>query len=413
MICPGISRPLWRPVCEAIAVKQIIGLAARGDGVADDGSFHALTAPGDTIRDDGSILRGPHHRDPCCPHFGTCGGCQLQHVDDVAYADFLRSRIRSALAAQGIAFDAFAEAHVSPPGTRRRASLTAERKGRQVFLGFNEGSSHKIADLRSCPVLDPALETLIPALRRLLGRIMPERARGHVHVTRTDQGTDVLLSGFEVAGLAAAEALTDFAGNERLARLSVDEGLGPAARWEPAPVTVTMGSVPVGFPEGAFLQATPQGEAALVAAVRDAVKSHTSVVDLFSGLGTFALAIEGVVHAIEGARDLVLALQAAARRAGTALSCEHRDLFRRPLSPDELGRFDAVIIDPPRAGAREQVEQLARSKVRRIAYVSCNPSTFARDAKLLTESGYQLTAITPVGQFRWSTHVELAATFLR
>lgn len=394
-------------------MKRIVSLAARGDGIAEDGSFHASTAPGDIVQDDGTIVQGPHHVPPACPHFGTCGGCQLQHVDDAAYADFLRDRIQSALASQGIVFDQFQEVDVSPPKSRRRAALTAERRGRQVLLGFNEVSSHRIADLRSCAVLDPRLEAMVPPLRRLLAALMPERKRATVRMTCADQGVDLLLTGFDVEGLNATESLTDFAAHHQLARLSIDEGFRASARWEPAPVTITIGEVVVALPEGSFLQATPQGEAALVEAVRSAMADRRAIADLFAGLGTFALSIDGIAHAAEGARDPLLALQAAARKEGRPIVCEHRDLFRRPLAPDELDRFDAVILDPPRAGAKEQVEQLAQSKVPCIAYVSCNPSTFARDAKSLVDAGYRLNSIKPVGQFRWSTHVELAATFNR
>lgn len=394
-------------------MKRIIGLAARGDGIADDGSFHGLAAPGDIVRDDGAIEPGPHRAAPSCPHYGTCGGCQLQHVDDTAFAGFLRDRIGSALAAQGIPFDRFLDVHISPPRSRRRVSLTAERKGRNVHLGFNEASSHRIVDLRSCAVIDARLEAMLAPLRRLLLAILPERKRATIRMTYADQGIDLLLADVDVEGLEAAEALMMFAEEHRLARLSVDEGYGPSARWEPEPVTVTLGQVAVPMPEGAFLQATREGEAALVAEVRAAVEGRRAVADLFAGLGTFALSLNAPVHAVEGSREAILALQAGARRAGKAVYCEHRDLFRRPLTAEELDRFDAVILDPPRAGAREQVEHLARSNVPCIAYVSCNPSTFARDAKRLTEAGYSLETVRPVGQFRWSTHVELAATFSR
>ncbi len=267
--------------------------------------------------------------------------------------------------------------------------------------------------MRSCAVLDPHLEDLVAPLRRLLATLLPERKRATVRMTWADQGVDLLLTGIEVDGLAATETLLDFAALHKLARLSIDEGFGPSARWEPEPVTITFGTVPVVLPEGAFLQATPQGEAVLVDAVRNAVADRPAIADLFAGLGTFALSVDRVIYAAEGARDPLVTLQASARKVGKQIACEHRDLFRRALSPDELDRFDAVILDPPRAGAKEQVEQLAKSRVACIAYVSCNPSTFARDAKSLMDAGYRLVTIKPVGQFRWSTHVELAATFKR
>ena len=174
---------------------------------------------------------------------------------------------------------------------------------------------------------------------------------------------------------------------------------------------MTLGGVAVGLPEGAFLQATADGQAALQAAVRDAVGDVARSADLFAGLGTFAFDLPGQVLAVEGARDAILALQAAANRSGRLVKALHRDLFRRPLTAAELSAFEAVVLDPPRAGAKEQVAELAASSVARIAYVSCNPATFARDAAMLVAGGYRLDWVQPVGQFRWSTHVELAAAF--
>lgn len=393
--------------------ETIARIAARGDGVTPSGRHVALAAPGDVIAEDGGITNGPHHTEPACRHFPLCGGCQLQHVDDTAYAAYLTDRIVSALAAQGITPPEMRAPHLSPAHARRRASLTAERKGRAVRIGFNEAGSHRIVDLAECPVLHADLFALIRPLRALLGSVLPERRRGAIRMTLTDQGVDLALSGVEVEGLAATEALTDFAAKHRLARLSIDEGYGASPRWEPEPVTVTLGGIAVPFPEGSFLQATADGEAALIDAVRQAVGDAAQTADLFSGLGTFALALECPVHAAEGARDAVLGLQAAVNRAQRPVTVEHRDLFRRPLTPAELARFDAVAIDPPRAGAKEQMAELAASSVQRIAAISCNPATFARDAKILIDGGFRLDWIQPVGQFRWSTHVELAARLSR
>jgi 23S rRNA (uracil1939-C5)-methyltransferase len=353
-------------------------------------------------------MPGPHRAVPPCRHYGSCGGCQLQHIDDVSYSDFVIDRIKGALAEQRIDAPEFAPVHLSPPNTRRRATLRAERRGKQVLLGFNEGASHRIVDLRECHVLLPELVALLAPLRRLLGISMPDRGRATVTLTRVDQGIDLLLAGFEVEGLAAIEALNAFAEMQGLARLSLDEGVGPSARWCPQPPTITLGALPVSLPDGAFLQATADGEAALVAAVRDTVGEAATTLDLFAGLGTFALSLNGRVKAVEGSRDAVLALIATRK-----VAVEHRDLFRRPLTVAELNAADAVVLDPPRAGAREQVAELAKSAVPRIAYVSCNPATFARDARTLIDGGYRLGRIVPVGQFRWSTHVELAAAFAR
>jgi 23S rRNA (uracil1939-C5)-methyltransferase len=394
-------------------VKQVVRIAARGDGVTADGTHAPLAAPGDLVAEDGTIAAGPHRRIPPCRHFPECGGCQLQHVDDSAFADFLADRIVWALGAQGMDAPELKPAHISPPNSRRRATLSAERRGGQLLLGFNAEASHRIVDMRECHVLRPELFALVAPLRGLLGPLLPPKGRGSAAMILADQGVDLLLQGVTADGLEATEGLTAFAETHRLARLSLDDGYGAQTRWEPEPVTVTLGGVPVPLPHGAFLQATREGEEALVEAVRDAVGDSATSADLFSGLGTFALALDGRVLAAEGARDAALSLKAAAARSGRQVFVDHRDLFRRPLTAAELSRFDAIVLDPPRAGAREQASELAGSEAARIAYVSCNPNTFARDAKILVEGGYRLDWVKPVGQFRWSTHVELVGAFAR
>ncbi|HEU0100001.1 MAG TPA: class I SAM-dependent RNA methyltransferase [Allosphingosinicella sp.] len=388
----------------------IVRLAGRGDGVGESGRYFPLTAPGDRVDAAGTLVEpGPHRQAPPCRHFPECGGCQLQHVDDRAYAAFLRDRIASALAAQGLPAPEILPAHISPPNSRRRASLRAERGG---ALGFNAQASHRVVDMRECHILRPELFALVAPLRALL-RGMKLPATAGVRLTLADQGVDLLLEQVEADGLAAAEALGAFARQHRLARLALDDGYGAQTRWEPEPVTVTLGGVAVPLPHGAFLQATAEGEAALVGAVRRAVGKARIVADLFAGLGTFALALEGRILAAEAARDSALALKSGAARARRPVFVDHRDLYRRPLDPAELNRFEAVVLDPPRAGAKEQSAALALSSVPRLAYVSCNPSTFARDAAALVEGGYRFDWVEPVGQFRWSTHVELVGAFSR
>ncbi|MET0372080.1 MAG: class I SAM-dependent RNA methyltransferase [Sphingobium sp.] len=394
---------------------MIVRLAAKGDGVTADGRHVAFGAPGDRVTADCGIQPGPHHVDPPCVHFPVCGGCQLQHVDEQSLAAFVSDRVGGALAGQGIAPGRLLPPHLSPPRTRRRAALRGVRQGKAVVIGFAEAGSHSLIDLAMCDVLDPRLFALLAPLRALLASILPDKRAAHVKLSLADQGVDLLLEGVSVEGLAADEALGDFARDHALARLTIDEGDGPQTRWEPEPATVSFDGVPVGFPPHAFLQATPDGEAVLVAAVRAALPAQGAIADLFCGLGTFALgAGRGrPVYAAEGSRELVLSLKSAASRAERRLVADHRDLFRRPLTPEELNRFAAVILDPPRAGAREQAIQLAASTVPTIAYVSCNPGSFARDAAHLVASGYALESVRPVGQFRWSTHVELVGLFRR
>ena len=383
-------------------------IAARGDGVTESGRHAPFAVPGDTVLDDGSVAPGPHHQVPPCRHFPECGGCQLQHADDDAYRAYLVSRIEGTLDQHGLT-TSIREPHLSPPNSRRRASLRALKLGTRAVIGFNAARSHQIVDMRECHILRPELFALIAPLRALLGDLLKPRRAAEVQLALVDQGADVLLRGAEVEGLTAIEALTDFCTAHQLARLSLDQGLGPETFYEPVPVTVTLSGRAMLFPIGAFLQATEDGEAALVEAVREVVAEAQRPADLFAGLGTFALALPGQVYAAEASRDAVLAL----KRAAPAIAAEHRDLYRRPLDAGELAKFDAVVLDPPRSGAVEQVAALASSPVPRIAYVSRNPATFARDAKTLIDGGYGLDWVRPVGQFRWSTHVELAAAFSR
>lgn len=392
-------------------MSEIVRVAARGDGVAADGRHAAYAAPGDTLTEAGEVVPGPHHQTPPCRHFPTCGGCRLQHLDDMAWAGFLRDRIASALDAKGLQTE-IREPHLSPPRSRRRATLHAEVHGKAVTIGFVEAASNRIVDMRECHILRPELFALVQPLRLLL-RWLSGRRRVDVTMTLADQGVDLLLSGMEAGGLTAEETLTDFARAHRLARLSLDSGYGPEIRWEPRPVTITLSGVAVALPPAAFLQATVDGEAALIAGAREIVGDAQPVADLFTGLGTFALAIGGKVYAAEASRDAALALKAIAPRIGGQLFVDHRDLFRRPLTPTEAGRFGAIILDPPRAGAEAQVRELANAATGRMAYISCNPGTFARDAAILVAGGWRLDWVRPVGQFRWSTHVELVAAFTR
>lgn len=394
--------------------EAIIRIAAKGDGVTATGRHVPLAAPGDVVLADGSLQLGPHHAQPPCRHFGKCGGCQLQHCDDAALADYVTGRVLHAARSQGMEPERLAPAHLSPPCSRRRATLHAVNGGGRALLGFSEGGSHRLVDLRECHVLAPELFALVAPLRAWLSKRRDKYA-AQIDLTLADQGVDCAIRNIKVEGLEQTEDLLDFCRDNRLARLSLDQGFGVESFWEPEPVTITLGGVPVPLPSGAFLQATADGEQALVDAVLEWLGEAGEVADLFSGLGTFAFALAGraSVTACEAARDAVLACKSGASRAGVRMDVQHRDLFRNPLRAEELARFAMVVLDPPRAGARTQVEQLAASGVGRIAYVSCNPSSWARDCALLAERGYRLADLRPVGQFRWSTHVELASLFLK
>jgi 23S rRNA (uracil1939-C5)-methyltransferase len=314
---------------------------------------------------------------------------------------------------QGLVPELVGPVHLSPPNTRRRATLRAINGGGRPAIGFNEAGSHRVVDMQENYILRPELLGLIEPLRRMLA---PRRDRYALEIalTMVDQGVDCAIKGLTLEGLEHTEALLDFCRDQGLARLTLDQGYGPEAMWEPQPVSVALSGVAVDFPSGAFLQATADGEHALAGAAGEWLAGCNRVADLFAGLGTFAFALCGTarVVAAEAARDAHLACRTAAARARLPLEALHRDLFRNPLRAEELRGFDGVVIDPPRAGAREQIAQLALSGVPKIAYVSCNPSSWARDGRMLADAGYRLAELRPVGQFRWSTHVELASLFV-
>lgn len=394
--------------------ESIIRIAAKGDGVTAKGRHVPFGVPDDVVAEDGKLTRGPHHVDPPCRHFPQCGGCQLQHADETALAQFVTDRVVYAAEGQGIVVGELLPCHLSPPLSRRRATLHGLKTASGAALGFREAGSHRIVDMRECHVLRPELFALVEPLRALIAR-WGGKAPIDLSLTLADQGVDCALAGVEPAGLEQAEALQAFAQDLGLARLAVDHGYGPETVWEPEPATVTLSGIAIALPVGAFLQATLDGEAMLVSDARQFLGEGGVIADLFAGLGTFAFALAGPgkLLAVEAARDTHLACKAAAGASGKPVHTLHRDLFRNPLRPDELNRFDAVLLDPPRAGAREQVAAIAASKLSRVAYVSCNPSSWARDAKTLADFGFQLAKLRPVGQFRWSTHVELTSLFVR
>ncbi len=396
----------------------IVRLAARGDGVTADGRFVLGAAVGDTVQFDGdrvTILPGPAHATPPCRHFPDCGGCQLQHITDGDYAGFVSDRIVRALGHAGVVPDWVASVALSPPRSRRRASLRAVKRSGKLVLGFNAEGSHRIVDIVQCEILAPELFALVAPLRQLLKAAIADGQGAGVTLTASDTGIDVLLANVTAERLDQIERLTDFAAKHDLARLSIEGAHGVETLVEARLPLLAMGGVPVALPPAPFLQATREGEAALVAAVAEAVGGARRVADLFCGLGTFALPMSKTarVLAADAAGPAVLALGAAARAHGRAVTTAHRDLFRRPLTVAELADFDAVVFDPPRSGAQSQAAMLAASSVAVVVAVSCNPSTFTRDAETLVKGGYRLTRLWPVAQFRWSTHVELVAEFRR
>ena len=394
-------------------------LGHQGDGIAAGPVYVPRTLPGEVVQGhvDGQTLRdmrivtpSPDRVRAPCRHYTSCGGCDLQHASDAFVAAWKKDVVATALAAQGIE-TGFRPIHTSPPGSRRRATFAARRTKKGVTVGFHGRASDSIADTDTCLILHPD----VLAARAVAGDLALAGASRKgalaVSVTRSRLGLDIAVTGGKPLDEALRQTLPGIARAHDLARLTWE---GEVAALRRPPVQV-FGRAEVVPPPGAFLQATPDGEAALLAAVRDAVGDAARIVDLFAGCGTFALPLaeRAEVLAVEGDRAMTDALDRGWRGAQglKRVRTEARDLFRRPLLPEELKRFDAAVIDPPRAGAEAQTATLAQAQVPVIAFVSCNPVTFARDAKTLISAGYRLDWVQVVDQFRWSPHIELAARF--
>jgi 23S rRNA (uracil1939-C5)-methyltransferase len=399
----------------------IIRLGHQGDGIAEGPVFAPRSLPGEVVSgvleqgqlgDIRIVSPSPDRVTPPCRHYKTCGGCQLQHASDDFVAGWKQQVVRQALSAQGIKAD-MRPILTSAPGSRRRATLAVRRSKRAAMAGFHGRASGVISEISDCKLLHPDLLAAIPAAEALAVLGASRKAVLAVTLSLSDAGPDVAVRGGKPLDGPLRMGLARLVEKHRLARLAWDDE--EIARR--APPLQSFGAARVIPPPGAFLQATGNGEAALVAAVREVTANARRVVDLFAGCGTFSLPLaeSAEVHAIEGESDMLAALDQGWRRATglKPVTTEVRDLFRRPLLPDELAAYDAVVLDPPRAGAEAQIAELARARIPVLGYISCNPVSFARDARALIAAGYRLNRVQVVDQFRWSAHVELVASFRR
>ncbi|MDU8944528.1 class I SAM-dependent RNA methyltransferase [Ovoidimarina sediminis] len=398
---------------------RVTRLGHLGDGIADGPVFVARALPGEVVEGEieGGRIARPKILTPSadrvaapCRHYKGCGGCALMHGSDDFVAGWKVDVVRTALAAQGIEAEVRGPA-TSPPASRRRATFSGRRLKSGPVVGFHGRGADTVTAVPGCILVEPALLAALPVCEAITQRMGSRKGEIRFRVTASEAGIDTDFEGGRATDGADRVALAALAEAHDLARLSV-EGEVIVERRPPRQSFDGIGVVP---PPGAFLQATAAGEAALRRAVTDVVGGARRIADLFAGCGTFALPLarQAEVLAVEGDPALLAALDTGWRHAKglKAVRTEARDLFRRPLLPDELSRFDAVVIDPPRAGAEAQTAALAEAQVPRIAAVSCNPVTFARDAALLIGAGYTLDRVEVVDQFRWSPHVELAAAF--
>jgi 23S rRNA (uracil1939-C5)-methyltransferase len=400
---------------------EVVRLGAQGDGIAEtvDGPIYLPYAlPGERWKVAGSaptarLCDSPQRQPALCRHFGLCGGCIAQHMSAHLYREWKQGVVAQAFAHRGI------EAPLEPirivaTHSRRRAVFGIARKGPHVVLGFREEGTHSLVDLEECPVLDPTVVSMLGRLREMAAIALPEDAGGRLLVTRFDNGLDVA---FEGAGTrltpAARAALARLAETAHIIRLFID-GDVVVMRGKPM---LAVGGVTVEPPPGVFLQAVPEAEAMMIDLILAAVAKAKHVADLFCGIGTFTFPVarSARVLAVDADRKATDALSAAAKGAQgmRPVEVKVRDLFREPLSRRELEPFDAVVFNPPRAGAKAQAEMLAKSEVPTIVAVSCNPATLARDARTLIDGGYRLAKVSAIDQFLFSPHLETVAAFVR
>jgi len=424
-------------VAEPVVLELTIeALGAAGDGVAHHGGapyYIADSLPGDRLRaritgkrGDGfaaqtveRLAEGPHRAMPACRHFNDCGGCAVQHLDDQIYDSWKRQKVIDALARRGLDDVEVAPLIRTAPGLRRRATFHALRRRQDAVVGFQTRASHQIVSIGECPVLQPALVALVEPLRGLFGKLLEVGGRAEALVTQALGGIDMLIIAARPPDLDQCQQLIEFADQHDLARISW------RAQGDPEPeliihrraVQVDFATVVVDLPSGGFLQPSAAGEAVLRGIVMAATAEAKHIADLYAGCGalSFPMAAQARVHAVEGSGAMTAAIDRAAGRAGLAgrVTSETRDLDRQPLLAKELSRFDAVVFDPPRGGAKHQAVALAESDVALVVALSCNPASFARDARILIDGGYVLDQLQPLDQFLWSAHVEVAAIFKR
>lgn len=361
------------------------------------------------------ITPSPKRIAAACRHFTRCGGCAMQHAAPDFYAEWKHGLVSAALKARGI------ETEIAPLiganlKSRRRATFAATRTKSGATLGYYMQGTHNIVPLVECPLVVPEIEAVLPALASIATCGLSRRSRASLLVTSTINGLDVYVTGGKPLDGPLRADLGREASTAGLARLSWNGEIVA----ERLPPEINLSGLRVALPPGGFLQPTAEGEAALTGLVRKAIGKAKRIADLYAGCGTFAAAFarDATVHAVEGEKSALAALDRAIRAQGPALglkpvTTETRDLARRPLLASELEKFDAIVIDPPRSGALPQAEEIAKSPVPVVASVSCNPATFARDARALIDGGYRLERITPVDQFLWSPHLEVVGVFRR
>jgi 23S rRNA (uracil1939-C5)-methyltransferase len=399
-------------------------LGARGEGIAQGAQgpiYVPYALPGDTILAEVQGERGrlieistpsPDRIAAFCPHYGICGGCAVQALAPRPYAVWKRGLLVEALRHAGIETEVADLVDAHGMG-RRRATFHARYDARgRARVGYMRARGHDLVDLDSCPILAPQMRGALAAAHAVAGALGAAQTPLDISVTAALSGLDIDIRGHGPMRAAQIQSLVGVAEAQDLARIANDR----LCLVERRPPLLWMGKAEVAPPPGAFLQATEAGEEALATKVREGLAGGRRIADLFAGIGTFSLRLaeQAQVHAVDCNEPALAALTKAARAPGLrAVTIEPRDLFRRPLGKEELERFDAVLFDPPRAGAEAQARALAQSAVPLVVAVSCNAQSFARDAALLLAGGYRIESLTPFDQFRHSPHIECVGVFRR
>ncbi|TCR93482.1 class I SAM-dependent RNA methyltransferase [Rhizobium sp. BK376] len=407
---------------ETVTIQK---LGAQGDGIAQGPGgpiYVPFTLPGETVaiarvKNQGTVMSittpSPERQEPVCRHFGpdgvngACGGCTLQHLADEPYRAFKRQLVVDALAFKDLTPE-IGDIVAAHPGERRRVVFAARKTEKDILIGFNQAESHHIVAIEECPISSQGIISKLPAIKAIAKALAPNAEPFRLTVIETLSGLDVAADGIKKLEDAQRRGVVETVLRLRgIARVSLNDEI----LVEPAKPLLDFGGVSVSPPPGAFTQATKQAEDAMAELVLAHVGKAKRIADLFAGAGTFSLRLAriGRVHAVEAEDKALAALDHAARNTQglKPVSIERRDLYRRPLMTAELKHYDAVIFDPPRAGAEFQCKELARSAVKKIVAVSCNPLTLGRDLAILVEGGYRITKVTPIDQFLWTSHVEV------
>jgi 23S rRNA (uracil1939-C5)-methyltransferase len=362
------------------------------------------------------IEPGSDRQTPPCQHFMQCGGCSLQHLKPDSYNNFKRDILVQVVRRLGCDESILRPLVEVGQGSRRRAEFKVSVNKGEVSIGFFGAKSHNVIDLAMCPVTSEKITSLLPPLKSLISSLKKPGNIKAINISQSDNGLDIVLNVGSPTAAADKQKLTEFAGKYNILRMAEKTEQEMDVIYGNIAPIINFGTINVELPVGSFLQATHTGQMAITDIILEHTKGYKRVADLYCGCGTYSLPLAQnghIVHAYEGGHEMVTAIHNAARKSNfeDKIIAHFRDLYKRPLKQHELKNFDALVINPPRNGAKPQADEIAQSDIKKVIMVSCNPATFERDASSLIHGGYKLTQATPIDQFYWNSHLELVAVF--